>query len=58
MFHVAIDLMQVKETMRKLILMDALQVLLDIYKIIRRMNWFYLMNALSGGILDDKQRNS
>lgn len=53
----AIDLMQVKETMRKLILMDALQVLLDIRKNHPSDELdSYLMNALSGGILDDKQK--
>ena len=51
----AIDLMQVKETMRKLILTDILHVLLGIRKNHPSEEIdAYLMNALSGGILDAK----
>lgn len=54
---VGIDLMQVKETMRKLILMDVLHVLLSIRQSHPSEEIDpYLMNALSGGILDVKQK--
>lgn len=51
----ALDLMQVKETMRKLILTDAMHVLLGIRKNHPSEEIdLYIMNALSGGILDAK----
>jgi hypothetical protein len=51
----SIDLMSMKETMRKLILMDILQVLITIRKSNPSVETDqYIMNALSGGILDAK----
>lgn len=53
----AIDLMQVKETMRKLILTDILHVLIGVRKSSPSEEIdIYFMNALTGGILDAKQK--
>lgn len=53
----ALDLLQVKETMRKLILMDILTVLLQIRKITTMPSIdTYIANALNGEILDKKAK--
>ena len=54
---VSIDLMQRKETQRKILLMDILSVLLPInrYQHDDRID-FYLQKAMTGGILDNKAK--
>lgn len=53
----AIDLAQIKETMRKSILLDILHVLIDIRKSDPAVETGpFILNALSGGILDAKTK--
>lgn len=54
---IAVDLMQIKETMRKSILLDILHVLIAIRKSNPAVETdTFIMNALSGGILDAKTK--